>query len=169
MNTKNLSLSSNSTNYTYIGSLLELEDLTTLNVILSGVTESYIPLNLEIDWGDGTIEYFDNNTYKNYREESIINEVLYGKFSSIFQNTYSKIYYPSETTLFKQLSAQFYLKYSNGDTAWFIIPIEIRSYDYFEAIYDLKLLNTTILPLTANNKKHTFATEKDGFIIESYS
>ncbi len=169
MNIRTITLSSNTTNYTQILDTLNLEDLTTLNVVLSGVVESYIPLGMDVDWGDGKVIHFDNNTYKNYRTQSIINEVLYGKVSSIFQNEYNNVYYPPEHTLFKNLSAQFYIKYSNGDRAWFIIPIEIRSYDYFEAIYDMKIIDTTILPLTSNNKKHTFATEKDGYIIEAYN
>lgn len=169
MNFKTIALSSNSSNYFEVLAEVQLEDMTTIYLNLSGITESTLPLNLKIDWGNNDPQFYDNNTYKKYRTDSILNEILYGKFSSILTQNYENIYYPSETSLYKSLSAQVYIQYGNGDASWFIIPIKIRTSDYFESIYDLKLINSIFLPLTSNTKKHIFTTSKDGYIIESHS
>jgi hypothetical protein len=134
---------------------------------LSAVNETSTPLSVSINWGDGAIESYENEIFKNYRKESIIPEVLTGKFGTALQNTYSHRYFPSSTALYKMLSAQVYIEYSNGGYAWFILPIKIRSYDFFESIYDLKLVNTSILPIDGNPKEHQFVTAKDGQIIEN--
>ena len=166
MNAATLTLSSTYTNHVEILSELVLNDLTTLTLSISGLSEDAIPNYLKIDWGDGESHYADNRIYRNYRVESILTEVLQFKVSSILSNNYEHIYYPSSTSLYKNLSAQVYVSYMNGDYAWFIQPISIRSNDYFESIYDLKLLNTTILPISSNPKEHTLITSLDGQIIQ---
>lgn len=167
MNSLTISLSSPSPSYTKIYEELYIEDLTNVTVSLSGMNESILPLYMTIDWGDGNIESFDNDVYKNYRTSSIFAEVISGKFSSIFQNTYQHKYFPSPTTLYKSLTSQVMVEYCNGSINWFIIPMKIRTYDYFESISDLTLINTNILPESGNPKEHQFLTDKGGFLIES--
>lgn len=161
MNSYSLNLSSNKTEYYYVTSTLELDDLTKLSITVSDLSENNLPIYLKIDWGDGKSEIFDNNIYVQSRDQiNIFN------YSPLLTQTFTHIYYPSETSLYKSLSAQVFVHYSNGDNTWFVIPINIRTYDYFESIYDLKLVNTNILPLSTNIKQHQFITGKDGFTVE---
>jgi hypothetical protein len=165
MNTLTIYLSSSQLSGTYIQSEIELEDKTTLTVNLSGISEQYFPTYLQIDWGDGSSEKFDANLYKRYREESIFEEIIYGKFSQIIQNTYNHVYYPSPTTLFSSVSAQFLVKYSNGEYIWFIQPIKIRSYDFYESLGGVDILNTVILDDENNSSEHQLLS-KTGQLIE---
>lgn len=166
MNNQYISLSSNSVSSVETLSEIELDDLTTINLNLSGINERFIPLYMTIDWGDEDQETFDNSIFKTYRSDSIFPEILYGKFSSLLSETYSHIYYPSDTTLYNKLTAQVYIDYSNGDYTWIKIPLKIRNRDYFESIYDIDLINTNILPSTSNKKQHQFIIDEGGFLIE---
>jgi hypothetical protein len=169
MNSKFLSLSSLSSNHTEYSSEYFLNDVTTINLLLSGVDESTIPTTLEISWGDGVVEYYENSLYKDYKTESIFSEILYGKFSKLLSQQYSHVYYPSNSSLYKQLTAQIKMDYVDGSTSSWFVPIKIRSYDYFESIYDLKLIDTKILPITSNNKEFTFITDAGGFLVQMHS
>jgi hypothetical protein len=156
-----LSLSSNITEYIYKSSELQFDDLTQLNISVNNLSEKNLPLYLKIDWGDGNSEIFDNDLYVKSRDKiNIFN------YSPLFTETFTHEYYPSATSLYKSLTAQVFVNYSNGDNSWFIIPIKIRTYDYFESIYNMTLINTNILPLSTNDKQHQFITDKDGFTIE---
>ena len=166
MNSYVLSLSSNSTSAVQIKSEVVFDDLTTLRVNLSGLTESFVPIYLKLDWGDGASEIINNSLYKVYREESILNEVIYGKFSSVLNEDYYHTYYPSATARYKSLSAQVYVEYANGQYSWFVQPISIVTRDYFESIGDIKLISTNLLPLSTNNKQQQFAVDSGGFLIE---
>jgi hypothetical protein len=161
MNNYTLALSSNNTEYISVNPLLEFDDFTTLTIDLSGLNTSLIPKYLKISWGDGEEESFDNDIFpNNQRKVNVFN------INSIFNTSYKHEYYPSKTSLYKKLSAQVLVNYTNGDNNWFIIPINIRTYDYYESIYDLSLKNTNILPITDNSKQHQFITDKGGFTVE---
>lgn len=166
MNSYVLSLSSNATSAVQINSEVIFDDLTTLRINLSGLTESFIPIYLRLDWGDGVSETLNNSLYKVYREESILNEIIYGKFSSILNEDYLHTYYPSATARYKSLSAQIYLEYADGQFTWFVQPIKIVTRDYFESIYDIKLINSNMLPISSNNKQQHFSIDAGGFLIE---
>ena len=165
MNTKTLLLSTSSSSHVEIMDTVILNDATTLNVSLGDVYEDVLPISLQINWGDNNILYYDNDLYKIYKKESIIPEVIYGKFSKILQNTYSFEYYPSKTATYKKMTAQFLLKYTNKDTTLITIPIEIRSADYFESVYDMKLISSHVLP-DDGVKTHKFLTKKGKYIVE---
>lgn len=169
MNTQTIFLSSDNTYSISTESQYVLYDHSTVTINISGITEEFIPTYLKIDWGDGSTDTYNNSLYKNYREVSILNEVLYGKYSSIFAETINHIYYPSSSARYKSLSAQVLIEYSDGNYSWFVIPIKIITGDYFETIFDLKHVGVNLLPLSANTKLHTFSTDAGGFLIESYS
>ena len=164
MNSYTLSLSSNDTNYIYYSPEIELEDNTNFSVDISKLNEKVLPIFLKIDWGDGKTQIFNNDVFRTGR-----NNVNIFKYSPLLTEIYSNEYYPSETSLYKSLTAQLVVNYSNGDFSWFIIPISIRAYDYFESIYDLKLINTNILPEITNSKEHQFKTITGSFIIDTMS
>ena len=165
MNTKTLILSTTSSSYNKVMDTVILNDATVLNISLGDVYEDVLPISLQINWGDNNILYYDNDLYKVYRKESIIPEVIYGKFSKILQDTYSFEYYPSKTATYKKMTAQFLIKYTNKDTTLITIPIEIRSADYFESVYDMKMISTHILP-EDGFKTHKFLTNKGNYVVE---
>lgn len=167
MNSYTLSLSSNATSAVQIASEVIFDDYTTLNINLSGLTELFVPIYLRINWGDGLLQSFSNSVYKVYREDSIYNEVIYGKFSSIFNVDYPHSYYPSASARYKSLSAQVYVEYTDGNYFWFIQPIKIVTRDYFEAIYDIKLISTNLLPVSSNRKQQHYAIDEGGFLVET--
>jgi hypothetical protein len=165
MNTKTLILSTTSSSYNKVMDTVILNDATVLNISLGDVYEDVLPISLQINWGDNNILYYDNDLYKVYRKESIIPEVIYGKFSKILKDTYSFEYYPSKTATYKKMTAQFLIKYTNKDTTLITIPIEIRSADYFESVYDMKMISTHILP-EDGFKTHKFLTSKGNYVVE---
>jgi hypothetical protein len=159
MNNYTISLPSNTTSYYEILPLLNMEDQSQIILDFSLITERIVPINIQIDWGDNLIENFDKN---NVTPE----EINIFKFSPLLLKSYKHEYIPSETSLYKCLSAQVIINYCNGDVTWFVIPLKIRTYDYFESIGDVKLLNTNILPIDGNIKEHQLLTSKDGYTIE---
>jgi hypothetical protein len=165
MNTETLILSTTSSSYIKVMDTMILNDVTVLNVSLYNLYEDVLPISLQINWGDNNILFYDNDLYKIYKKESIIPEVMYGKFSKILQNTYSFEYHPSKTATYKKMTAQFLIKYTNKDTTLITIPIEIRSADYFESVYDMKLISSRVLP-DNNVKTHKFLTDKGKYIVE---
>jgi hypothetical protein len=141
-----------------------MDDNTIFTIDLSDITETVLPTYVKIDWGDGVVEDFnENNIYDKSRENINI-----FKFSPLLTNLYKHEYTPSSTSLYKNLSAQVLINYSNGDMSWFVIPIQIRTYDYFEAVGDVKLVNTNILPISDNTKEHQLITTNGKFMIELY-
>lgn len=160
MNNYNISLSSNSSTYSQLLSTLEFDDHTTLEINTTGISNEVMPIYIKIDWGDGDSETFNNSIDSNRSIATVFTT------SELFNKSYSHEYYPSEDTLYKELSAQVLVTYSNGNFSYFVIPILIRTYDYFESVYDLHLKHTNILTLEHNPKEHYFSTEKDGYLIE---
>lgn len=169
MNTHTIFLSSSTTSTVLTASELVLFDNTTIYLNLSGITEEYIPTYLKIDWGDGEQDTINNSIYKNYRTDSILYEVQFGKYSSLFSEEVKHVYYPSVSGRYKSLSAQVLIEYSNGDYTYFLIPIKIITADYFESVYDIKHIGVNMIPVSSNTKLHTFSIDKGGFMIESYS
>ena len=162
MNTYTIYLSSSDTSTHQHLDPLVFDDFTKLNINLLGITEAILPCYLKIDWGiGGDVELYDNNVYRVGRDTV---DVL--RFSPIFTNTYSQEYYPSSYALYKTLSSQVLVNYSNGDNSLFVIPIKIRTYDYFESLEDLKLKNTNILGLSGNTLEHQLIATKDNQLIE---
>lgn len=166
MNTKSIVLSTNSSSYVEVMDTLILNDATTLTVFLGDVYEDVLPLSLKINWGDDNILYYDNDLYKNYRTESVINEIIYGKFSKILQQEYSFDYYPSTTHTYKRTKVQFLIEYTNNNKTLITLPIEIRSSDYFESVGDIKMISTHVIP-EDNIKLHKFITDKYNYIVET--
>lgn len=156
MNTAYLTLSSNTTNTTSILPIVVINDITTLSVILSSVSENLLPCFLKINWGDNTEEFFENDVMLNIFSPT-------NRYSKVLDDIYTHVYYPSVSSTSQVLSANFYVSYCNGDVSTFTTPISVVNYDYSESIEDLKLLNT----INKFDKKiHQFVTKKDGYLIE---
>jgi hypothetical protein len=136
--------------------VLSIVDITTLEINLFQVSEKFLPLYLNIDWGDGNTVFVENDIFE---RKTFINNT----YSSFFYRNFSNVYYPSSTSKNKQLTAVCTLKYCNNDVSVFTIPITITNYDYTESIEDLYLINTV---LETDKKIHQFVTKKDGSLIE---
>jgi hypothetical protein len=156
MNTATLSLSSNNTNFNTTVPLLSIVDITKLELNLFQVSEKFLPLYLQLDWGDGNNIFVENDMFS---PKTLINNT----FSSFFYQNFTNIYYPNADSKTRQLTAVCTLKYCNNDVSTFIIPITITNYNYNESIEDMYLLNTV---LETDKKIHQFVTKKDGLLIE---
>jgi hypothetical protein len=156
MNNTYLSLSSSITSKTDKLPLLVLNDMTTLNVILTGVSENFLPCFLKINWGDDVEEFFENDVVFNISSPT-------NRFSEVLNTTYSHIYYPSGSSTSRDLSANFYVSYCNGDMTTFTVPISVINYNHTQSIEDLTLINT----ISKFDKKiHQFVTKNGGYLIE---
>jgi len=151
MNSYSLSLSTTASSGIQILPLLEMEDYSKLSLDMSQVYNKTIPIYVEIDWGDGKKEIFDNDTYGN----RIYNELLFMNYNPCLTDIHTHEYYPSETCLYKLMTLQILVKYSNGDVTYFQMPIKIRTYDFFDSIGRLKLINVNILK---NQLEYQFET-----------
>jgi hypothetical protein len=161
MTTYTLQLSTDSTNYVKKLPIIEFDDRSLLQVSFGDMDESSMPIYIEINWGDGSSEYYDNNIIQN-------NSTFINSFdkSPIFLETYAHEYFPSNTSLYKSLTGQILIKYTNSDQSWFMFPLKIRTYDYYESIYDMTLLNTNILPIENNSKQYQLLTDVDRYVVE---
>jgi hypothetical protein len=162
MNTRTLILSSSSSNLQIVNDKVALDDHTSLFLNISKLFDKVIPLYMEIDWGDGSnIELYENDMYVIDRKD--VNALTY---SPIFSKIYNHEYYPSDKALYKNLSAQILVNYANGGKYWNVIPIEIRSYDFFESLLDVKLENIAIVPNYPEKNKYFLKESKNGYLIE---
>lgn len=162
MNTKTLYLSSTNSSLYDVSEELELEDHTNFIIDLSKIYNKILPSFIKIDWGDGTdSEMYDNDMYILDRKEA-------NAFSYIpaFSKTYSHEYYPSSTSLYLNLSAQVLINYVNGDFYWNIIPIKVRTYDYFESLLDVKLEKNLLLPTYPEKTKIFMKEAKNGYLLQ---
>lgn len=167
MNTTSISLTSTSTQANNTLATQYLDDITELTVDILNYYETILPAAISIDWGDGSsVETYNNEFYIRYRDKSIFNEMIYGKFTNLLVTPYSHTYYPSQTALYLDIQAQIAVRYTDGNTSTYTIPIQLRKSDYYETIYDIELIDTAIMPLTSNNKNFVFSTES-GYIVEA--
>jgi hypothetical protein len=165
MNTYTVTISSASSNVIETLPQIDLEDFTELSLNISNVYSKVIPIFIKIDWGDGVQILYDNDVYTTTTADTINTS----NYNTVLNTIYSSKIYPSPTTLYKNLHAQLYISYSNGDYSWFKLPISVRTNDFFESIGDLKLVNVNILPVEGNPKEYQLSTFIDNTILELHS
>lgn len=160
MDTYTLTLTSLSSTAIQYLSTINLVDHTKLVIDISGLNNDYIPLYLKIHWGEGVTELFDNDIlyYRNNLGNILTEPILDG--------IYEHHYYPSSLALYKLLSAQVFIQYTNDGFYYALIPIKVKTKDYFESVGDMDLINTNILPTESNAAEHQFKTTAEGYIIE---
>jgi len=159
MNTYTISLSSDSTEYKSTLPTVELLDQTRIELILTDIYSKVVPAYLKIDWGDGKVDTVDNDIYQNTSTNTI-------KENNVLVETYTHIYDPSAYALYKRFTVQVYIMYRNLKYCLITIPFSLRSYDFFESIVDLNLINTNILPTENNDKEYQLLTTKNNSIVE---
>ena len=152
MITSYISLSSITENETLRYDELVAKGSYTIQFVLTGVDESVVSaLNLDINWGDTSeIEYHAKDIVFNYRENSIFQEMLYGKLGGSILTAYSHTYTPSPTSFFTNLTAQMLINFSNGYYVDIYQPIKLVHESYYDNIKQLSILNTQVHHLTSN-------------------
>jgi hypothetical protein len=139
-------------------------DKTTLNISLSGVSESLPPLYVDISWGDENVNVYYNDPYKQYRNDNIIPEILNEQYSRIYTQRFINEFRPTET-LYTSLTSVICVVYPFNQTTTFILPIKIRKNDYFENFGDVTLNSVR---LTENSKREfQFSAESNDKIFEN--
>jgi hypothetical protein len=160
MNTSFLSLSSSTTSLNETLPVIHLDDYTNLWVFLSGMSETLLPISLEVNWGDGgAVENYENDILQT-------TNIIEDRYSSIFFNSYNHEYTPAIDTSSKSLTATYIIKYFNNNECIFNVPIEIINKNYTNSIEDMYLVNTIILPDENNSKIHQFVTKIGGYMVE---
>jgi len=162
MNTYTVTISSGASNIVETLQEVNLDDFTELSLDISSLYSEIIPIYLKIDWGDGDIVIYDNDIYTTITAFNI--NIL--NANTVFNTVYTKKIYPSSSKLYKNFHIQLYIKYSNGEYSWFKLPVSVKTYDFFEAIGDLRLGNVNILPIEGNPKEYQLLTFVDNTILE---
>ena len=120
--------------------------------VLTGINEEINnALFLEIEWGDGTKkEYYQKDLIFDYKEESIFNEILYGKIGGSIATSYTHDFFNNLSSYNIALTSQFLFTFSNGAIVHIIQPIGVFKNSFYDEIGDLNLLNTQITPTGGN-------------------
>ena len=154
MNTQNIfiNLSAASTSTTF-NQPVAIKGHSTVNFVLTGVTEAgNSVLFMDVNWGDGTeLVTFKKNPVYDYRNMSIINEVLYGKQGGSVCITQSHVYSNELSTYGVNLTASFTFYYSNSCIATVKQPITLYWASFYDGIKELVAINSQVLPLSTNN------------------
>jgi len=160
MNKQYITLESSTTSYSIVLDELLLDDHTELFLNVSNIYNNMLVLYMRIDWGDAHTQIYENDIY--VIDEKDVNALTY---NPVLSKPYSHQYYPSDKALYKSLTAQVAVGYSNGDTNLFTLPIKIRTYDYFESIYDLELHSLDIIPSYPQKLKYSFIEKKNNYLV----
>lgn len=167
MNTYNITLSSNSQSGTRYYDEIDLFDNTLFNFNLVDVKKDSLLRSVCVDWGDGSDVFIPEiSILKDYRNDSIIPEILYGPLSPIFTDTFTHEYTPSSTSLYKQLTSTIRIEYITGNAFTFYIPFRIKTSNYYQSVGDLRLIDTTIYNEEQNSSNFVFVSEKTNHVVE---
>lgn len=167
MNTLSLSLSSNQSALTATGHQLNLFDITEINLDIINLYKKVFPYYISIDWGDGSpIEEPEIITFRNYRTDSIFEEITKGIAPVFLTKTYKHIYKPSETALIKSMQLKIGIQYITGEITEITHPIKLRTEGYYENIGDISLVDTNILDSTNYSSNFVFRGKVDDYILE---
>lgn len=162
--TKTIYLSSNPASTQINYNTVYLPDISTLIINVTGIDLSRAPTSIKIAWGDYTDSEITSNDYFKTNIDTV-KQAIYGFDYSIIKD-YSHVYYPSTTSLTRNLTCQALVTYYNGDICRFVQPITIYSPSFYSRIGDLSLLQSNITD-NEGSVLYTFQSQKDGYVIES--
>lgn len=125
----------------------------TITFVLTGISEeANQALTLDINWGDGSeINFNQKDLVFNYKNESIFNEMLYGKLGGTILDTYDHTYVPSTSSFATSLTAQFLVHYNNGFYANIFQPIKLVRESYYDNIQKLGIQSTQMVGASGSN------------------
>lgn len=128
---------------------------TKTNVIyrLSDIVEtSNFALYLDIDWGDATpITNRTRPITVDYREASIIDEIVYNRPLGSILIKEEHVYYNTTSDFIASATTQMLITYRDTSTLRIIQPVRIFQASYYDEIGDIDILSAQILPLSSNN------------------
>lgn len=148
-----INLSAITENTTTIVDEVVFKGIPTVNFILTGIDETVgSAITLDINWGDNSgIVYEQKDIVYNYKEESIFNEMLYGKVGGTILSQYEHKYVPVLSSFFTNLTAQFLVHYNNGYYANIFQPITLVRESYYDNIQKLGITSTQMVGASASN------------------
>ncbi len=131
---------------------VNIKGQSTVNFILTGIDETSSNVNfLDINWGDSNdITSLRRDTVYNYRSQSILNEVLYGKIGGSVCTSYSHVFFNNTKYNIVQYNLSFTFYYENGVVATINLPLFIHWGSFYDEIKELVAVDTQILPLSTN-------------------
>lgn len=131
---------------------VNIKGQSTVNFILTGVDESTSDvIFLDINWGDSTeVISHRRDTVYDYKNQSILNEVLYGKIGGSLCTFYSHPYFNNTKYNIVQYDLSFTFYYDNGIIATINQPLRIHWGSFYDEIKELVAINTQIVPLSTN-------------------
>jgi len=146
-----------------------LKGKNTVNFILTGITEPYnTVLFLDIIWGDSNdIVSIKKDAVYDYRNQSIFNEILYGKIGGSVCTSYSHDYINNSVTHSLNVVAKFILTYDSGETVSFYQPFNIYHGSFYDDIKEYVAINSQILPISYNTTFVNFESKNNIQIVPS--
>jgi hypothetical protein len=151
-NTLYYSLSDVSLSQFIVNDALLIKGTNTLTLNLTGLVEDeHDIIFLRLIWGDGTVASYQKPVVYDYKNNSIFDEILYGKIGGSVATVYEHTYINNTTSYNVALTAQFVAIYRNGTVVNFLQPIYIVSDSFYDRIDNIKLLSSQILPNSSSN------------------
>lgn len=146
---------------------LLIKGASTLNVVLTGVSESKFRVDfVEIDWGDGSsVETYKRDLFYNYKNQSIFNEVLYGKVAGSVMLVYSHNYSNDTTAYALKYTGSFTFYYNDGSLIYIEQPIIVYWGSFYDDVDRLSVLDTQIQPIATNDTFLNLESSKDRAIV----
>jgi len=154
MNTINIYYDLNLQNSVQTMEPLLIKGTTTINTVLTGIKEDTSKvLYIDIDYGDGSAKVkLQRPVHYNYRQNSIFNELRYGKIGGSICLTTSHVYSNTDNINYgKQFITSFLFLYSDGREYRIIQPVTVFWGSFYDDIKELVAINTQIQPTIENN------------------
>lgn len=142
---------------------VSLKGATNLYLVLTGVSEVNVKVNsLTIDWDDNTpVLTKSRDLIFNYREQSIFDEILYGKLGGSVMTVYSHEYYNDNNVYSACFCPTVTIEWENGGFTTIKQPIAVFWDSYYDDVEDLGILNSQILPIESNKTFTNFESKSD--------
>ena len=147
---------------------LDLFDITEVSLDISSIPRHMgFPFYIVIDWGDGSDLFKpEMRTFRNYKKDSIIDEITKGLDPPFLTTTYKHIYKPSATALVQSINLKIGVQYITGPVLLWDFPIKIRTEGFYENIGDLELVDVNLLDDVNYSSNFVFRSKVDNYIME---
>lgn len=130
-------------------------------------TEFFVT-DLALRWGDDGVTYeYKKDPIKNYRETSILDEVIYGKIGGSVMGTYTHTYNTLSSTDIITYLLEIAAYFESGYILEYYVEVTVYPESFYDTIQDLQLLSTQILPVSANYTVANFEGVGNGYTFVS--
>lgn len=167
MNTQTISLSSTSTTDSQTLDTVEMFDTTKVALDISNIYSKTFPTAVDVSWGDGSENLdVDIVIFKDYRVDSIIQEIVKGVKPSFLTKCYSHTYLAPSSTLKQTLCARVNVTYVTGDITTFHIPVVMTGEGYYQLIGDMEVVGVELLGDESNSVSMSLISKNSGHIMQ---